>query len=573
MATYTVAAGGGNINAGATYVGGVAPNLTNTSADTIVFTATSGQLTVNAAVFILGFDLTNYTNTITFTNSITINTGGSINFGSGGYTQAGASGFICAASSTITTGGVTWSRTLNLGAATGTCTLVGNLTTTGLLTLNSSTGVVTISGAYTITASGGVTTSSTGTTSPAASPNAPSLVVSGGTVTWTAAVQLNTTIKPNASTTVTFANQSHGYNTGTLTLDTSNAGSSIAWGTSTLSCSFNTTFKSNGVTWGNVTLTGNGQTFTFLDNFNCGGTWTLSSTVTSTLTLSGSVTYTTVNLTLSGVAGLDTIALANDITVTNTLTGNGKIYSGAYKIYVKTITNTSVYTYTATTIVMTGGGILNNSTVGNLTIAGDLTITNTITLSTFNYAYTSCGITYSSGAVTTTGSTLTNANVCTLDTYGMEWYNIVMAAVPTLTSGLRVKNNLSWNVSTTPLTFNTNIIVGGLFINPTASLTINLNPANQFRFGGIATNTTSTTAGVFTPTTIASTIANQPARLTITNPNSITPNINLTDIDCSFGYPLYYQNGAITRCNNVLQVPNLASPTQTRCFMITNGRV
>jgi len=88
MAVRTVSNTGGNWNATTTWVGGVVP-ITN---DTVDFTATSGNLTVNLTTAALaGINFTNYVGTITFNANISVNT--SVNLGTGGYTQAGSGAF------------------------------------------------------------------------------------------------------------------------------------------------------------------------------------------------------------------------------------------------------------------------------------------------------------------------------------------------------------------------------------------------------------------------------------------------------------------------------------------------
>jgi hypothetical protein len=113
MATKTVAAGGGNFNAGSTWVGGVQP-LAN---DDIVANATSGNLTlVTNTVNLIGANFTGYTGTLALSNSqlnltsgstITLSstmtitntgTGGRFQFanpGGGGGTIAMTGGGIC----------------------------------------------------------------------------------------------------------------------------------------------------------------------------------------------------------------------------------------------------------------------------------------------------------------------------------------------------------------------------------------------------------------------------------------------------------------------------------------------
>jgi len=103
MAVRTVSILGGNWNAVTTWVGGVVP----VAADTVDFTALSGNLTVNVTTNLLaGIDFTNYVGTITFNNNIRLNNG-TLNLGTGGYTQIGSSsGIAFFGASNITCNGV-----------------------------------------------------------------------------------------------------------------------------------------------------------------------------------------------------------------------------------------------------------------------------------------------------------------------------------------------------------------------------------------------------------------------------------------------------------------------------------
>jgi len=103
MAVRTVSILGGNWNALTTWVGGVVPLAT----DTVDFTATSGNLTVNVLTNLLaGIDFTNYVGTITFNNNIRLNNG-TLNLGTGGYSQIGStSGVSFSGTSNITCNGV-----------------------------------------------------------------------------------------------------------------------------------------------------------------------------------------------------------------------------------------------------------------------------------------------------------------------------------------------------------------------------------------------------------------------------------------------------------------------------------
>jgi hypothetical protein len=68
MATRTISNAGGNYNSTGTWVEAAVP----TSADDVVATATSGQLTVNVSSAARTFNFTNYTNTLTVNAAWTI---------------------------------------------------------------------------------------------------------------------------------------------------------------------------------------------------------------------------------------------------------------------------------------------------------------------------------------------------------------------------------------------------------------------------------------------------------------------------------------------------------------------
>jgi hypothetical protein len=98
MATRTIANGGGNWNTVGTWVEGAVP----TSADDVVSTATSGQLTINVAAACLSLNLSTYTNTITMTNALTVTN--NITLGAS-MTFAGTAALTSISTATITTNG------------------------------------------------------------------------------------------------------------------------------------------------------------------------------------------------------------------------------------------------------------------------------------------------------------------------------------------------------------------------------------------------------------------------------------------------------------------------------------
>jgi hypothetical protein len=134
MATRTISNAGGNYNAVGTWVEGIIP----TSADDVVFTATSGNLTVNVVSVCKSINFSLYTSTITFNNNL--NVSGTINLGTGGYTVAGSVnlGISLSVSSTITSNGVVWS--VAFATVSGiTTTFADNFTHTGNAFLNGGT--------------------------------------------------------------------------------------------------------------------------------------------------------------------------------------------------------------------------------------------------------------------------------------------------------------------------------------------------------------------------------------------------------------------------------------------------
>jgi len=304
MPTRTVSNAGGNWNSVGTWVEGAVP----TSADDVVFTATSGNLTMNVSGNCKTINFTNYVGTITFTNSITVS--GNINLGTGGYTQAGAGGLIVNATGTLTGGGVTWSRTLTFSGTSQTFTLSGNWTQTGQLNLSATT-ACTING-NTINLAGNLVTTTTARTT------GTTTIVLNGTSTWsnssTGWLGLNLTI--NTTGTITFASGNLYYgaiNTSTPVL-TFTSGTIVRTG-NTLNiqqCAIN----GNNYTINNMNLAGFGSyTYTINSNINVVN---LGITGTNINTLSGAGSIN-VSGNLSRTANVD----FRGATGTITFTGSG----------------------------------------------------------------------------------------------------------------------------------------------------------------------------------------------------------------------------------------------------------
>lgn len=135
MALRTVSNTGGNWSATAAWTGGVVP-LTG---DTVNFTATSGNLTVDVNTNTLtGIDFSNYVNTITF--NFNILSSGTINLGTGGFTIAGTQALVINGTSTIS-GTTSWSGNITFTGTSLTHTLSNNITVTGSIAINPTTAV------------------------------------------------------------------------------------------------------------------------------------------------------------------------------------------------------------------------------------------------------------------------------------------------------------------------------------------------------------------------------------------------------------------------------------------------
>jgi hypothetical protein len=457
MPLRTVSNTGGNWNATTTWVGGVVP----IAGDTVDFTATSGQLTVNVASTCIGINFTNYVNTITFTALLTIN--GPINLGTGGYTQAGGSGIQANATATHTSNGVVWSRLWAFAGISQTFTLADNFNFTGSLNFNGVTSII-INGNTINTRSILSTTTAltSGTTN----------IVFNGTGTWsnTSTGILRNNITINTAETLTISGNVY-YNTGTLTYT---LGTVVTTG-STLNISLlSTTLNTSTVIWNNVSIVLNGLTniITLSSNLNVTGTLTLTGGV---LSFSGAgLLNPSGPLIISPVAVNFTLTIPNNLTITNlTLTGavnstntiNGNIINVTGNL---TVSNGGTAINSGTTnINLIGTGTWSHTVTG--VIRNNLTIntSGTITIGT-NIYYNTGTLTYTTGSVVTTGSLLTVSTNTTLNTNTLNWNNVVISGgTQTLTSDLNISGNLTLQTS--------NPIINGLFnVNVGGNLAVNV---------------------------------------------------------------------------------------------------
>lgn len=159
MPTRTISNTGGNYNSTGSWVEGAVP----TSADDIVATATSGQLTINVASAARTIDLTNYTNTITMNANLTVS-GNSLSsiIASSTTTFAGTTGILIFSGAVHSLSQLGSSRVPNIRLSS-TKTLTSNLYCINFDT----SGSPTINGLFTIFCSGnvGIATGFSGLTS------------------------------------------------------------------------------------------------------------------------------------------------------------------------------------------------------------------------------------------------------------------------------------------------------------------------------------------------------------------------------------------------------------------------
>jgi hypothetical protein len=570
MATRTISAAGGNFNATSTWDEGIVPG----AGDAVVARSdgTSGNLTINVAsggTGLASFIMTNYTGTLTFNNNLTVGDGttGTVTFVPE-MTIAGTGDLIVDTAATLTSGGKTLTGGLQLKGGQ-TYTLADNWTVEGLVTLFG-TNPATVNG-QTIKARGGlsVTTDTSGTTVFS--------LESTGTWSGTSTLQNNLTFNAGAAT-ITLSGTLN-YNTGTLTYTSG----TISAGTSTLTCSAATTFNTSGMNWANITLSGS-STYTLSSQLNLTGTLTISanaifsgafniatgalttSGATQGITLSGNITASglwtstsSTSFTWSGAfditadsflkTGAGSITLPRSVVITNTSTfqtnSSSMFSSGGVTWRTGGLTTTTTLNG-STKIILTGGtwsagaGTLNN----NCDLAGNVTISGTV-----NYGTNT--LTYVSGTITTTGSTLNLTANCTLNTpsANMTWNNITVGAGVTVT----ITNAFTAGTLTLPngaATFAGSGFTVGTLTNTALGIT---------RTHTFASSQTYNITGRFENVGATSTIrqlikASTPGtKAIITLKLGATQDLGYadpTDIDSSLGQQIFTFRGTVTTSNN-----------------------
>jgi hypothetical protein len=454
MAARTVSILGGNWNATATWVGGVVPLV----GDTVDFTALSGPLVVNIATVILaGINFTNYVNTITFNNIIQLN--GSLNLGTGGYTQAGASGLWLLGNTSIS-GTTVWTRTftVSIGSAV-TFTLSNNLNLTdlsltgngGLLSFILGGNVVSISNNISFFGNGSFTLNIPNdlqiTNLLLGANNARTCVINGFTLSISGNLTQSQGIFITSGTasillngTGTWSNTSTGALRNNLTIDTAG----------TITISGTVYFNSATITYiqGNVITTGSTLVIAGITTLNCGN-------------MNDIITNKWNNI----VSASGAYVLISDLNCQNFTGGGGAVTftnsGGNIFISGNLLHNSSGAILGTASINLIGTGTWTDTTTNDIRSNLNINTTGTITI-VGNIAYSVGTLTYISGTVVTTSSTLTLGNGAILDTNGITWNNIIPSGTVTLTSDL---------------------YFSGLFANSAASA-FNINGSNIYCMSG-----------------------------------------------------------------------------------------
>lgn len=502
MADFTVADGGGNINAGATYVGGVAPSST----DSIIFTATSGQLTVNTTFTISGFNLTNYTNTITFT--ALLNVSGNLNLGTGGYTQAGANGIVKTGTGSITSNGTTWSRFLKF-QGTITVTLNDDLNLSGAITfqVNSNPDITTLNGfniyhtgTFIAGANGGIINGTT------------KYYYTGTGTTYALGTSFNQIgidfyLNGSGNFAITGTSTTGIYFTGNTKEFKVITGTLVTSGLSALTIG-GRIVDFGGSTVNNLRLVNVTQTVTLLSN---------TTVTTLSIVQSASVTHTINGFTLSAS------------TITQTTGTSTAIAAGTTNI---DIVGTGSWTNSAT-------GILRNNVTFKPTAI--TTVSGTIYYNTGTLAAESgC-------SVTTTGSTLNIGASTTLNTDGfVTWNNVSVSAAATIT----LNSTLSGSTLTLP---NANVTfsgIGGFTFNAITSSTLTASriftlTANNTYILNTSISLIGTSTGTRSSIVSSSGTDKATLKLSYSGTQNIQ-NMNVTRIDSTVGQPLMTSWGTLT---------------------------
>ena len=343
--------------------------------------------------------------------------------------------------------------------------------------------------------------------------------------------------------------------TGTLTFDQQlSVSGSITIGAST-GFAGATTNRLRMITTG--TWTTNGKTIP--QDIEIGPTTSLTSTLADAFTTSGTLYLTnTSGTTFAGnfhitaadcaISGTQTVTIVHDVTITGLLTiADATVLNGLFNWNVGSLTMTGGTTGTST-IILTGGTWQGAEVCAtNLSFAGDVIVSGSVF---FMQGGTAKTLTYTSGTITTTDSTLTIDASCTLNTNGMSWNNITISSVATLTINSLLTATGTLTLPNAAITFaGTAGFTVGTLTHTNASIT------RIFTFEEAVTYTITTAITAQHPATATEAIrytytsAHASTKAVITLGYGATQNIAWMDptrIDSSLGQPIFSYKGVFT---------------------------
>jgi hypothetical protein len=441
-ARYFVGGGTGNWNSTTNWSdtdGGASGFSFPIAGDTVFLTAASGAntLTINTGSICTSIDCTGFTGTLA--GSATLTVAGNVTFDAS-MTITSTGTLTISTTSTVTSNGKTWTGNLTTPSTSSTLTLADDLTINGLVTFPSVAGLATIINGNILYVSGGLThgniNSISGTTK----------FIFNGTGTWQSnnSSVISNDIEINTLGTITFGAQisvsgSFKYITGTIVV-----------GTSTLRLNGSPILDASGINFYN--LFSNSATITLTSDLNVTNNYTTNAVTT----INGSTLY------------LGGLTIQNNVQISGT-----------------------------TNLIFNGTGTWSATSVGQLRLNTTINTAGTLTISGVVY-YNTGTLTYTSGTIDATGSTLTVANqaagTTTFATNGMIWNNIIFV---TTSSFIVLSNNLSASGTVTinsSMAFNGNTMnIGGLNVNNIA-----VTGTTNFVFNGTGTWTTQAST-TFTP--------------------------------------------------------------------------
>lgn len=396
MAAIVISAAGGNWNASASW----SPAQVPVAGDTVTAATASGNLTINVTSSCASIILTSYARTLTFNAPLTVTSTVTL---ATGMTVSGTSSLIPTGSATLTSAGQVFSGTLDLRGTSQTYTM-DNWNVNSLIVSNAVTSI-TINTGSVMTRTDFIAN----TTGSILTVNGTSTVIFAGTGKFQFYAYINLNINFNTSGTITLFGSSGAAGGGGY------FGGSMSWTGGTI---VTTGFLLElGTATNNPTMNiGSGVTFeqiTLQAQFSPGNTTTLTNDLYCGILKSyGAIAYTG---------------------------GNGYILNGAsFKLYASKSFTPFVSSNTSntgtSTLVLTGGtwSGMNGEIRHNMTLAGTVSISGTVD-------FTGATMTYTSGPITTAGSTLrigyvTSGQITTLNTgnTGMSWNNISLRNTNTI---------------------------------------------------------------------------------------------------------------------------------------------